>query len=131
MNEWFRVFRAFSDANRVRILELLCQGEQCGCVLLDELKIGQPTLSHHMKILTQSGIVKSRREGRWHYYAIDGEGCEHGRKLLAGLAQGELPSPLRTALALRRAFQVVAGFFAGGRGEAATPPPCRVPGCMP
>jgi ArsR family transcriptional regulator len=81
-NEYIRVFKAFSDTNRVRVLELLCDGEQCACVLLSDLDISQPTLSHHMKILCESGIVKSRRVGKWNYYTIDTDGCEYAGKLL-------------------------------------------------
>ena len=124
MNECFRVFRAFSDANRVRILELLCNGEQCACVLLNDLNIGQPTLSHHMKILTQSGIVRSRKEGRWHYYTIDGEGCEYGQKLLADLARGKMPALLRAMLFSRHAFRVVVKVFMGEHDEATPPSKC-------
>ena len=61
-----RIFKSFCDANRLTILGLLKGGEKCACELLDELHIGQPTLSHHMKILaTQelSGDVK-RANGR-------------------------------------------------------------------
>lgn len=47
-----KVFKAFCDVNRLRILEMLSTGEKCACKLLDELQIGQSTLSHHMKILT-------------------------------------------------------------------------------
>ena len=50
-SEYIKVFKAFTDENRVRVLEILCEGEECACVLLDDLKISQPTLSHHMKIL--------------------------------------------------------------------------------
>ena len=66
-SEYMRVFKAFTDESRVRVLELLCDGEQCACVLLDDLKIKQPTLSHHMKILCDSGLVTSRKEGKWNY----------------------------------------------------------------
>ena len=51
------VFKAFCDENRIRILKLLTTGEKCACKLLEELNITQPTLSHHMKILCDSGIV--------------------------------------------------------------------------
>ena len=44
--------KALSDSNRVKIVELLVNGEMCGCKLLDNLQITQPTLSHHMKILS-------------------------------------------------------------------------------
>ena len=47
-SEYIKVFKAFTDENRVRVLEILCEGEECACVLLDDLKISQPTLSHHM-----------------------------------------------------------------------------------
>lgn len=81
-NEYIRVFRAFTDENRVRVLELLCEGEQCACILLDDLKISQPTLSHHMKILCDSGIVQNRRVGKWTYYSINMDGCEYASRLL-------------------------------------------------
>ena len=117
MNEYFRVFKAFSDANRVRILELLCKGEQCACVLLDDLAIGQPTLSHHMKILTESGIVKSRREGRWQHYSIDDTGCDYARKLLDGLKRGDMSLLPRIAISLQRGCQLTLRLFAHGRGQ--------------
>ena len=68
------VFKAFCDENRVRILKLLQSGEKCACVLLDDLHISQPTLSHHMKILCDSGVVLGRKEGKWTYYSISPEG---------------------------------------------------------
>ena len=51
------IFKAFCDENRIRILQLLLDGEKCACRLLEEMNITQPTLSHHMKILCDSGIV--------------------------------------------------------------------------
>ncbi|NLI22793.1 MAG: winged helix-turn-helix transcriptional regulator [Clostridiales bacterium] len=70
-----KVFKAFCDENRLTILRLLCTGEKCACRLQEALSIGQPTLSHHMKILCESGIVTARRDGKWTYYAIDRAGC--------------------------------------------------------
>ena len=58
------VFKAFCDENRIRILKLLRTGEKCACVLLDDLHITQPTLSHHMKILCDAGIGIGRKEGK-------------------------------------------------------------------
>ena len=77
-----RVFKAFCDENRLWILELLRSGEKCACVLLDDLHITQPTLSHHMKILCDSGVVQSRKEGKWVHYSIDPEGAERAIQLL-------------------------------------------------
>jgi ArsR family transcriptional regulator len=101
-NELIRVFRAFTDENRVRVLELLCAGEQCACVLLDDLKISQPTLSHHMKILCRAGVVKARRVGRWNYYSIDPDGCSYAGKLLDAVADRKLPVELRAVRLIRR-----------------------------
>ena len=86
--DYLRVFRAFSDERRLRVLEILTQGEQCACVLLRELEISQPTLSYHMKILCRSGIVKERPVGPWKYYSIDEEGCAYAQKLLQDLKNG-------------------------------------------
>jgi ArsR family transcriptional regulator len=64
------------------ILEILQSGEKCACVLLEKLDITQPTLSHHMKILCESGIVTPRKEGKWTYYSIDENGSENAIKIL-------------------------------------------------
>ncbi len=77
-----RVFKAFCDENRLRILELLRSGEKCACVLLDDLHVTQSTLSHHMKILCDSGVVQGRKEGKWVHYSIDPEGAESTMRLL-------------------------------------------------
>lgn len=77
-----RVFKAFCDENRLRILELLRTGEKCACKLLDDLHITQSTLSHHMKILCDAEIVQGRKEGKWVYYSINPEGVSRAKKLL-------------------------------------------------
>ncbi|MGI6584719.1 MAG: ArsR/SmtB family transcription factor [Lutisporaceae bacterium] len=94
-NEYIRVFRAFTDESRVRILEILSEGEQCACILLDDLKISQPTLSHHMKILCDSGIVKSRRVGKWNYYSINTDGCEYAGRILNAIVKHNMEGMLR------------------------------------
>lgn len=65
-----KFFKALGDENRLRVLELLMSGEKCACNLLEEMKISQPTLSHHMKLLCDAGIVKSRKDGKWVHYSI-------------------------------------------------------------
>jgi len=80
-----RVFKAFCDENRLMILEMLRSGEKCACVLLEKLNIVQSTLSHHMKILVESGIVSARNEGKWTYYSISREGITIAKDLLIKL----------------------------------------------
>jgi len=61
---------------------MLQNGERCACELLEDLNIVQSTLSHHMKILCDSGLIGSRREGKWMYYSLDMKGCETAKNLL-------------------------------------------------
>lgn len=77
------IFRALGDENRLRILGMLRDGEKCACRLLEALGIGQPTLSHHMKILCDAGIVQGRRDGKWVHYSLDPAGAERAKQLLA------------------------------------------------
>ncbi|HWR10998.1 MAG TPA: metalloregulator ArsR/SmtB family transcription factor [Rectinemataceae bacterium] len=80
-----KVFKAFCDENRLSILGQLRDGEKCACVLLEKLNIAQSTLSHHMKILCESGVVTSRQEGKWIHYALSIERCDYVKKLIAGI----------------------------------------------
>ena len=73
------IFKAFCDENRLMILEQLQTGEKCACVLLENLDIAQSTLSHHMKILVESGLVKGRRQGKWTHYSFDDEGIKRAK----------------------------------------------------
>ena len=86
-----KVFKAFCDVNRLQILELLRSGEKCACVLLEHLQIGQSTLSYHMKILCDSGVVTGRTEGKWTHYAISEQCREAALALLAQLTQVGTP----------------------------------------
>lgn len=90
------VFKAFADENRIHILKMLSSGEKCACKLLEELNISQPTLSHHMKILCDAGVVIGRKEGKWMHYSICCEGAKQVRQLLQELlAPEKLPAKCR------------------------------------
>lgn len=82
-----RVFKAFCDETRLKVLEMLKDGEQCACVLLEDVEIGQSTLSHHMKILVDSGVVLERKQGKWKYYSISEQGIEQAQILLADMGR--------------------------------------------
>lgn len=77
-----KVFKALCDPNRLMILEMLQSGDKCACKILEDLNIVQSTLSHHMKILCESGIVSSHRVGKWTHYSLSKEGCETAKSLL-------------------------------------------------
>ena len=79
------IFKAFCDENRIRIIKLLRSGEKCACKILEEIHVTQPTLSHHMKILCDSGIVVGRKEGKWMHYSISPEGTKYAINCLQEL----------------------------------------------
>lgn len=69
--EYAFVMKALADETRLRILYMLMDGELCACKILERFDITQPTLSHHMKMLEGSGLVKSRRDGLWKRYRLE------------------------------------------------------------
>lgn len=77
-----RVFKAFCDSNRWMIIEMLQSGEKCACKLLQELDIVQSTLSHHMKILCESGLVDSNRDGKETHYSLNKQCFETAKHIL-------------------------------------------------
>lgn len=80
-----KVFKAFCDEKRLAILEQLQSGEKCACVLIDEMGIGQSSLSYHMKILCESGVVDSWQEGKWTHYKLSEAGSQAAAELLIKL----------------------------------------------
>lgn len=71
--EYVAVFKALSDETRLKIIEMLSCGEMCACDILESFQITQPTLSYHMKILTECGLVESRKDGSWIRYTNNEE----------------------------------------------------------
>jgi ArsR family transcriptional regulator len=68
------LLKALADPNRLRIFDLLMQGASCNCELNEKLGLSPNLLSHHLGVLRQAGLVRSRRDamdGRWIYYAIN------------------------------------------------------------
>lgn len=90
VQEELRVMKAFSDVNRLKVLKLLKEGERCGSDLLENLNISQPTLSHHMKILVNSGVINARVAGKWTFYSINHQGREMAMDTLKEITRTEL-----------------------------------------
>lgn len=67
------LFKALADETRLKIIDMLSCGELCACDILKSFNITQPTLSYHMKILTECGIVNADRRGAWMHYTLNGE----------------------------------------------------------
>lgn len=76
--------KALADPNRMKLVTLLLDGERCGCALLEQCDFTQPTLSHHMKILCEAGLVRARKAGKWSHYSLNVTAMEAlGRHLIA------------------------------------------------
>ena len=72
MREFTAITKALADENRVRALMLLGQGELCLCQIIEMLGLAPSTVSKHMAVLRQAGLVAIRKKGRWCYYRLAG-----------------------------------------------------------
>ena len=80
------ICKALGDSNRLQIVQMLSDGEKCGCKLLEAFEITQPTLSHHMRILCDCGLVTDRKEGKWHHYSLNAERFIDFQKFMENLS---------------------------------------------
>ena len=71
--ELANLLKVVAEPNRLKILNLLSCGEMCACDILDHFNFTQPTLSHHMKVLEDKGLILVQKRGKWHYYSLKPE----------------------------------------------------------
>lgn len=84
MKDFIRVMKALSDPNRVKVVKMLQHKEMCVCEMQEALGIAQPTVSKHLKILEDAGLVQSKKDGLWvNYRLIDGEGNPYAAEMLS------------------------------------------------
>lgn len=79
------ICKALGDLNRLKIVELLSDGEKCACKLLEAFEITQPTLSHHVKVLVECGLVIARKDGKWSHYSLNSETLSEFKKNISEL----------------------------------------------
>lgn len=70
-------FKAMADETRLAIMQMLSEEQLCACHILEAFDITQPTLSYHMKILVESGLVDSVKDGTWTRYSINPQSYHH------------------------------------------------------
>ncbi len=89
------IFKALSDPTRLDIFRLVAAQDAplCACDVVERFAVSQPTVSHHMKVLRDAGLVVVSRRGVWAYYAVDPAGLTSLRDSLDALT----PSPLAVA----------------------------------
>jgi ArsR family transcriptional regulator len=83
-DNYIEIFKALSDINRLYIIDLLFSsgeaGEMCASAIKKDMKISQPTLSYHMKLLCGCGLVSKRKAGKWVYYSLYQKGVQKVRE---------------------------------------------------
>ncbi|NLW55832.1 MAG: winged helix-turn-helix transcriptional regulator [Firmicutes bacterium] len=83
--KYAQLMKALGEETRVKIFTMLSAGELCACEILEEFQITQPTLSYHMKILSESGLVNSRRDGVWMKYSLNRDALERLKQYFDGI----------------------------------------------
>jgi ArsR family transcriptional regulator, arsenate/arsenite/antimonite-responsive transcriptional repressor len=74
MKDFLSITKALADENRLRMLMALQNGELCVCRITELMGLAVSTVSKHLSILYQAGLVNARKEGRWMYYSLPGKG---------------------------------------------------------
>ncbi len=85
--EIVKIFKALCDEKRVEIVKHLQSGEKCACDISEVLDIAQSKLSYHMKILCESGIIKSHSVGKWTHYQISEAGSKYALSVLSEITK--------------------------------------------
>ncbi|MFC1884113.1 ArsR/SmtB family transcription factor [Thermodesulfobacteriota bacterium] len=86
MKEFLKVTKALSDQNRLKILKMLQRKSMCVCEMQEALKISQPAVSKHLKLLEGAGLVASNKHGLWvNYHLSDGGHSPYAASLLGNL----------------------------------------------
>ena len=86
MKDFIKVMKALSDPNRVKIIKMLQHKTMCVCELRSSLQVAQPTVSKHLKILEDAGLLRSSKDGQWvNYYLSDGSNSPYAASLLGNL----------------------------------------------
>ena len=80
--EIVKMLKALADPNRLTILEMIGNDELCSCKLLENMDISQPTISHHLRILSESGLITGRKDAQWIHYSINKEKLAMVKKYL-------------------------------------------------
>ncbi|MEG0306750.1 MAG: metalloregulator ArsR/SmtB family transcription factor [Clostridium sp.] len=82
-SEYVQMFKGLADETRLKIVKMLTEEDElCACKILENFNITQPTLSYHMKILIDCGLVIGNKEGSWIHYRINAERIDELREFL-------------------------------------------------
>ena len=99
MKEFIKVMKALSDPNRIKIIKMLQHKLMCVCEIQEALKISQSSVSKHLKILEEAGLVDFEKNGLWvNYYLTDGQKSPYASSLMGNLRHWLEEEPVIKAL---------------------------------
>ena len=108
MREFLNITKALADENRLRMLMALREGELCVCQIAELTGLALSTVSKHLSVLYQAGLVKARKEGRWMYYSLPGKGTPTTAREAVAWVRRSLEGNERIAEDERRMKKVLA-----------------------
>lgn len=108
MKDFLNITKALADENRLRMLMALQGGEVCVCQLTELMGLAMSTVSKHLSVLYQAGLVNARKEGRWMYYSLPGKGAPTAARQAIAWVRQSLEGQPRVAEDAKRLKKVVA-----------------------
>jgi len=108
MKDFLNITKALADENRLRMLMALQDGELCVCQITELLGLAMSTVSKHLSILYQAGLVNARKEGRWMYYSLPGKGTPTAAREAVAWVRRSLAGQERMAEDAKRLKKVLA-----------------------
>jgi ArsR family transcriptional regulator, arsenate/arsenite/antimonite-responsive transcriptional repressor len=108
MKDFLNITKALADENRLRILMALQGGEVCVCQITELMGLAMSTVSKHLSVLYQAGLVNARKEGRWMYYSLPGKGAPTAAREAVAWVRRSLDGQERMARDGKRLKKVLA-----------------------
>ena len=108
MKDFLNITKALADENRLRMLMALQDGELCVCQLTELMGLAMSTVSKHLSVLYQAGLVNARKEGRWMYYSLPGKGAPTAAREAVAWVRRSLAGQERMAEDAKRLKKVLA-----------------------
>ena len=108
MKEFLNITKALADENRLRMLMALREGEVCVCQIAEWTGLALSTVSKHLSVLYQAGLVSARKEGRWMYYSLPGKGAPTAAREAVAWVRRSLEGQERIVADAKRLKKVLA-----------------------
>jgi ArsR family transcriptional regulator, arsenate/arsenite/antimonite-responsive transcriptional repressor len=108
VKDFLNITKALADENRLRMLLALQKGELCVCQITELMGLAMSTVSKHLSVLYQAGLLNARKEGRWMFYSLPGKGAPTAAREAVGWVRRSLAGSDRIAQDTQRLKKVLA-----------------------